>query len=251
MANTKITALSEDTAPTTDDLAILVNDPGGTPGNKKSTLANILKLALTNTVVQVFTSSNTYTPTAGMKKALVIAVGGGGSGQSCLLGNATLTVVSGGGGAGGAAIKLVAAAAIGSAQTVTIGVGAANASGSNSSLGVIVLATGGALGVVNPAANVVGTSANGGVGGTGSNAELNIAGGAGERGIIYSQINSMGGRGGTSIFGGGGAAVPVATAGNAGGLYGGGGSGASANSTTVRAGGTGANGVIYIVEFVG
>lgn len=44
MADAKITALSADTSPTTDDLLITVNDPGGTPANKKVTIANLLTL---------------------------------------------------------------------------------------------------------------------------------------------------------------------------------------------------------------
>ena len=43
MADTKLTALTEDTAPTIDDLLYLVNDPGGTPGEKKLKLENLLK----------------------------------------------------------------------------------------------------------------------------------------------------------------------------------------------------------------
>lgn len=46
MANIKITELTEDTAPTTDDVLAVVNDPGGTPVTKKSTLANLLTAAL-------------------------------------------------------------------------------------------------------------------------------------------------------------------------------------------------------------
>ncbi len=41
MADAKISALSADTSPTSDDLIVTVNDPGGTPANKKVTLANL------------------------------------------------------------------------------------------------------------------------------------------------------------------------------------------------------------------
>jgi len=47
MANVKITELTEATAPTTDDYVVLVDDPGGTPVTKRSTLANLLTVALT------------------------------------------------------------------------------------------------------------------------------------------------------------------------------------------------------------
>lgn len=42
MADQKITQLTEDTAPTADDLAVLVNDPLGTPASRKATLANLI-----------------------------------------------------------------------------------------------------------------------------------------------------------------------------------------------------------------
>lgn len=43
MANKKITDFTADTAPTSDDLIPTVNDPGGTPTNKKSTLGNVFQ----------------------------------------------------------------------------------------------------------------------------------------------------------------------------------------------------------------
>lgn len=42
-ADTKITALTADTTPTTDDLMVTVNDPGGTPANRKATIAQVFK----------------------------------------------------------------------------------------------------------------------------------------------------------------------------------------------------------------
>lgn len=39
----KISALTEDTSPTTDDLTVTVDDPSGTPTSKKATIANIFK----------------------------------------------------------------------------------------------------------------------------------------------------------------------------------------------------------------
>ena len=41
MANLKITELTADTSPTSDDLIITVNDVAGTPANKKVTIANL------------------------------------------------------------------------------------------------------------------------------------------------------------------------------------------------------------------
>ena len=42
-ADTKLTALSADATPTTDDLLYTVDDPGGTPASKKATIANVFK----------------------------------------------------------------------------------------------------------------------------------------------------------------------------------------------------------------
>lgn len=43
MANLKISQLTADAAPTTDDLVVTVNDPGGTPATRKVTIANLIK----------------------------------------------------------------------------------------------------------------------------------------------------------------------------------------------------------------
>lgn len=56
----KITDLVADTAPTSDDLVETVNDPGGTPGSRKATLANLSKgLVLANIPTVAF---GVYTP---------------------------------------------------------------------------------------------------------------------------------------------------------------------------------------------
>lgn len=57
MADTKITALTADTSPTSDDLVVTVNDPGGTPANKKVTAANLITKAhgLSDGIVKVAT----------------------------------------------------------------------------------------------------------------------------------------------------------------------------------------------------
>ena|SRR3990167_1374194 len=50
MADAKLTALTEDTTPTSDDLVYTVTDPSGTPASRKATLRNA---QLPGTVVQV------------------------------------------------------------------------------------------------------------------------------------------------------------------------------------------------------
>lgn len=47
MADQKISQLTADTTPTSDDLVVVVNDPAGTPGTKKVTLANLFTAAWT------------------------------------------------------------------------------------------------------------------------------------------------------------------------------------------------------------
>ena len=50
---TKVTAMTADTAPTSDDLTYTVNDPGGTPASRKTTLSNLTKgLEPASTTVQ-------------------------------------------------------------------------------------------------------------------------------------------------------------------------------------------------------
>jgi hypothetical protein len=44
MTDKKVTEFTADTSPTTDDLIDTVNDPGGTPANKKVTLADLKTL---------------------------------------------------------------------------------------------------------------------------------------------------------------------------------------------------------------
>lgn len=44
MADTKISDLTEDTSPTTDDLVVTVNAPGSSPANRKVTIGNLLKV---------------------------------------------------------------------------------------------------------------------------------------------------------------------------------------------------------------
>lgn len=58
MADLKITQFSEDTTPTSDDLITTVNDPAGTPANKKMTLGNVVP-SINSGVASVATSQST------------------------------------------------------------------------------------------------------------------------------------------------------------------------------------------------
>lgn len=245
MANQKITELTALTTPATEDLLGIVDDPAGTPVTKKITLANLLTLFLSNVVVQILTSaSGTYTPTSGMKKVLMIAVGPGGNGASVT----AVDDAGGGGGGGGCAIKLFTAADIGSSKGYTVG----QSSGNNTTLDTTLLvANSGSNGSATGNQTTLGFSSAGGAGGTASGGDLNIPGEPGMRSIIYSTTHGSGGAGGPSALGHGGAQSGTEAAGNSGTVYGGGGGGAHTAGDTDRSGGSGAAGVIYAIEFLG
>lgn len=248
MADQKITALTALTAPTTDDLLAIVDDPSGTPVTKKITLANLIggasALFLSNVVVQTLTSaSGTYTPTSGMKKVLFIAVGPGGNGADITAADES----SGGGGGGGTCIRLMTAAQIGASKSYTVG----QSSGNNTTVDTTaVVANSGSNGSATGNTTTVGVGAAGGAGGTASGGDLNIPGEPGMRAIIYSTTHGSGGAGGSSRFGHGGAESGTEASGNAGTAYGGGGGGAHTAGDTNRSGGAGAAGVIYAIEFL-
>lgn len=64
MADTKIEDLTADASPTSDDLLVTVNDPAGTPSNRKVTLANAITKAhgLSDGLVKVSTGIMTVVP---------------------------------------------------------------------------------------------------------------------------------------------------------------------------------------------
>lgn len=68
MADTKISDLSADTSPSSDDLIVTVNDPSGTPANKKVTIANLI--VFLKTILTYFPSGTD------------VAVADGGTGSS-------------------------------------------------------------------------------------------------------------------------------------------------------------------------
>lgn len=244
MANQKITELTALTTPATEDLLPIVDDPAGTPVTKKITIANLLTLFMANVAVQVLTSSSgTYTPTSGMKKCLVIAVGPGGNGAAITAADEA----SGGGGGGGTVIKLFSASDIGASKPYAVG----QSSGNNTTWNTTTLVAGsGSNGSATGLSTTVGVSAAGGAGGTASGGDINIPGEAGDRGLIFSATLGQGGKGGRSVLGAGGAESAGEAAGNNGQAYGGGGSGCHTGNDTNRSGGTGAAGVIYVIEFL-
>lgn len=250
MADAKITQLTALTTPATEDLLAIVDDPSGTPVTKKAALSDILKLFLSNVAIQVLTSSSgTYTPTTGMKKCLVIAVGSGGAGGDIT----NIDEVSGGGGGGGTVIRLFTAAEIVGHDGYTVGQSASGAGNNTtfSSSPTLLTAGGGGVGAASGNTTTLGASAAGGSGGTATGGDLNIPGEPGGRGLMFSTSLGLGGYGGRSVLGAGGAEPAADTGGNNGTNYGGGGSGCHTSADVNRTGGDGAPGVIYVIEFLG
>lgn len=83
MADQKITALTEDTSPTTDDLITTIDDVAGTPTNKKVTIANLdtLLSATTKTLTNKTLTSPKFVDSdflADPNGNEILALGGGG-----------------------------------------------------------------------------------------------------------------------------------------------------------------------------
>lgn len=123
--------------------------------------------------VQVFTASGTYTPSSGLKYAIIEMVGGGGGGGG--LGAATVAQsnAASGGGSGGYTRAALTAAQVGAGGPVVVGAGGAG--------GAI-----GGNGAVGAASSVLSVTANGGSGGLGGAAGATIIRTAGAGGALGS-----------------------------------------------------------------
>ena len=130
---------------------IAFGDFGG--GSGETAWAAVKQLGSTATTatplpaVQVFTSSGTYTPTAGVRYVDVEMVGGGGGGLTSAGTGAGQTYMGGGGGAGAYVKARLNASQIGASQAVTIGNGgSASTNGGASQIGTLLIANGGLSG---------------------------------------------------------------------------------------------------------
>lgn len=208
--------------------------------------------------VQVFTANGTYTATAGLKRAKITVLGGGGAGGGSDATGAAQGSAGAGGAAGGIAIKTVSAATIGASQTVTIGAGGTGvsaASGNNggtSSFGAIVSATGGSGGAKAGVANAAGVS--GPAGGVGSSGDINGNGASGGPAFFSNaggNFFNVAGKGADSPYGGGGVPVVQGTSGGGVGVgfASGGGGAATASGGVAQTGGAGAPGIVIVEEF--
>lgn len=243
----------------TSGQALISNGAGALPSFQDITVSG----AFSQIVMQVFTSSGTYTPTSGMKYCIVECVGGGGGGGGTGNSTAGNSATGGGGGSGGYGRSVFSSATIGASQVVTIGAGGtAGASGGGTggtggttSLGALISCTGGLGGVGSTNATFSYTA--GGAGGT-STATLSVTGNYGLRADAYTiptvVTKATSGQGANSIFGFGGVSILVTgntqSNGNVGG-YGGGGSGSvSTGGGTATTGGVGGDGIVVITEFI-
>lgn len=196
----------------------------------------------------------TYTRPANLKYAIVeVQAAGGAGGLAASDGN-----VGGGGGGGEYARKIVSAATIGSTQTVYVGPGgkgnvkntdSVSSDGASASFGSILSAKGGDGGGAN--ANI-GSGGNGGTGGSGGDIQIQGGDGAAGYGKSVTPDLSIGGIGGSSQLGGGGANGSAKgaedDAGTIGKGYGSGGGGAACQSAGAN-GGDGADGIIIVTEY--
>lgn len=178
-------------------------------------------------------SPATWTKPAGLKYVIVEVQASGGNGA-----NATATDRKGGGGGGGGyARKLIAAASLGTTETVTIG-----AIGVTSSFGAHCSA--------NSGTSATADSSFGAAGGTATGGDINIAGQAGTNGPgTTASTIALSGFGGNSVLGLGGMGVLEDSPGQAATGYGAGGSGANALGVTDRNGGNASPAIVIVTEY--
>lgn len=205
-----------------------------------------------------FTSSGTFSKASypGIRAVRVRVVGGGGGGGGSATAAAGQNSYGTGGGGGGYAEAFILASALSSSVTVTVGAGGTSAvasegtSGSSSSFGTAVVATGGLFGYPKGSSTLGGYTASG-AGGEGTAGDILLAGGGGTGGTGAGTL-SLSGSGGSSVMGGGGRSIgsgagSASNVGEPGGNYGGGGGGAATNASgTGRLGGSGGNGVVLV-----
>jgi hypothetical protein len=201
----------------------------------------------------VFTAGTTYNKPAAAKQFLIEVQAGGGAGGGAA---ATSAQGSGGGGGqgGGYACSLLAAAALGASETITVGAGGTGVSagtgntGGTSSFGSLVSATGGLGGQATGAGTTVGLQ-EGGFGTQTFTGQQTAVGQAGAVGGRLGGSDSFGGLGGSSRLGGGGRGRAGNNTGDVGGVYGGGGGGSTTGGTNAaRAGAVGGAGCVIVTE---
>jgi hypothetical protein len=207
--------------------------------------------------IRIFSSSGTYTPTAGMGRVRVTAIGGGGAGGGAGVASSGNVSLGAAGGAGTVAQGLFTAVQVGSSLAVTIGAGGAPASGGvggtggSTSFGALLTCPGGPGGGLSNDTPFPTLNANGSVSSSATGTVLwQAVGGSDGFSFALAAGGGAGGPGGRSFFGIG--TPPVAFNGAAvnGVSPGSGGSGIVIGSGVGPfPGGAGAAGLVIIEEF--
>lgn len=202
------------------------------------------------------TTTSVFTVTVGTQRIIVEVVGGGGGGGSSS-GSSTQASGNSGGASGGYAQKVYTTTA--TAYSYRVGEGGAPAAGTDGASGgtstfenAAILVRGGGGGQAMALGTAV-TVTRGGVSGstpTGGNV-INSGGAMGAAGIRGSASSASGGGGGPGPWGGSGTGAGGNTAGgDANGPGAGGGGAVVTSQNNARLGGTGADGVIIVTEYV-
>lgn len=213
--------------------------------------------------IKKFTSSGTYTPTAGTRFVKVRLVGAGGAGGGAAASTVSGYLAAGRGGGGGSygETTLIDVASVLSVAVIvgSAGIGSAGSSGTDggsSSFGSYITApggNGGGMGASGPANNsLVSDLSNSGKECTGTDIFISIPGEGGGGQMSLSTGTAKGGHGGSSILGTGGSAYTGNQQGGYSWGFGAGGAGSVtvyAQGTSATAGGHGSNGIVIIEEF--
>jgi hypothetical protein len=221
---------------------------------------------LSTVVLQVFTATGTYTPTASMDYCIVEGVGGGGSAGSAQ-GVAGQGGTGGGGGGAGYFRKLFTATEIGADAAITIGAAGTTAAAGNNpgnaggnttfnpaGTGGTLTGNGGAGGTAGTASAAANFNTLSG-GGTATGGDLNITGEDDRKGFSAAAgAYGMGGTGGGSMFGFGGPGASAVSGGQNNGYpgigYGAGGGGAISENGADATGGAATAGYIIVTEYI-
>jgi len=205
----------------------------------------------------VFTSSGTYTPTAGMAYVRVEVVGSGGGGGGASIEGTDNAPAGSGGGAGMYACKLFDSATIGVSKAVTIGAGGAGgvhkangADGAATSFGALLSVSGGTKGIYMVSNGPLAEGGDGGNSLVGSPDYSAFGGGGGYAIYIAASSVSVSGVGGNSLLGLGGKPIAVPADGIGGSGFGAGGSGGVAALGVPSTGGNGSSGVVVVTEYI-
>ncbi|MFY7341880.1 hypothetical protein, partial [Enterobacter cloacae complex sp. IR5422] len=207
----------------------------------------------------IFTSSGSYTPSAGAKAIIAQVVGGGGGGGGTPATSSTQNSVGGGGGGGAIAVSYIPVSSLTLPVSIAVGtagsgvVGAAGVKGGDTSFGSYLTAGGGSGGLLGTAATsgspYVLQCAAGGVA-TGGNI-YNSGGCPGGQATYITISAGISGFGGSSPLGGGGGVGGSTASGgytNGKGPGGGGAGSAAGSSASAQMGGAGVGGIVMIWE---